>query len=732
MSITFSPDSRTFYLDGKGVTYAFFINEYGYAEHLYYGSTIGHDDLRAMRMLGATSYRTTPPGKDLNTSSRYGEINSYHHFPAELAFFGTGDFREPAVMLTHENGDRLAELLYVGHEILADKPKISGMPSMRGGETLVVHLADAVNGFGCDLYYTIYDDCGVIARRAVYRNGGKSTVMLDRAYSFSFSLPRNDYEIISLWGSWAKERHIDRTPMHHGVFTVDSKRTTSSATLNPFIAVVDPDTTEQSGDAWGVSLIYSSSYALKVEGTSDGQTLVTGGINDLDFRWKLGAGEEFETPEVMLAYSAEGIGGMSRTLHDAMRSHLIPPARVHQPRPIVINNWEATYFNFDNDKLKAIAKAVAGTGIDTFVLDDGWFGLRNSDKTGLGDWFVNTEKLQGGLSEIIRYVNSLGMKFGLWFEPEMVSEDSDLFRAHPDYAIGAPDRPRCYGRHQFMLDLTRKEVRDYIVDAVNKVLQENHIEYVKWDYNRNVTESWSIGRPADQQAEFAHRYALGVYDLCERIVNANPDIFFEGCASGGARFDPAMLAYFPQIWTSDDTDAEERTYIQYGTSMAYPLSAMSCHVSVVPNHQTQRVTPIETRADIAHLGATGYELDTSAFTDEDRARTAEQVAAYKGMEKLVLEGDLWRTEDPHTSNHFGFMLVAKDKADALLTVYRRMGSVNNEVKYFRVAGLDAARTYRVSGFDTPFKGSTLMAVGLPAKMRKGDYMTATYRFTAVD
>ncbi|MBQ8396586.1 MAG: alpha-galactosidase [Clostridia bacterium] len=732
MSITFSPDSRTFYLDGKGVTYAFCINEYGYAEHLYYGSAIGHDDLRAMRMLGATSYRTTPPGRDLNTSSSYGDINSYHHFPSELSFFGTGDFREPALMLTHENGDRLAELLYVGHEILPEKPRITGMPSLRGSETLVVHLGDAVNGFGCDLYYTVYDDCGVIARRAVYRNGTDHTVMLDRAYSFSFSLPRNDYELISLWGTWAKERHVERTPMHHGVFTVDSKRTTSSATLNPFIAVVDPDTTEQAGSAYGVSLIYSSSYALKVEGTSDGQTLVTGGINDLDFRWKLGAGEVFETPEVMLAYSAEGIGGMSRALHDAMRSHLIPPARVHQPRPIVINNWEATYFNFDNDKLKAIAQAVAGTGIDTFVLDDGWFGNRNSDRTGLGDWFVNTEKLEGGLSTIIAYVNSLGMKFGLWFEPEMVSEDSELFRAHPDYAIAAPDRARCYGRHQFMLDLTRAEVRDYIVDAVNKVLHENHIEYVKWDYNRNVTESYSIGRPADQQAEFAHRYALGVYDLCERIVNANPDIFFEGCASGGARFDPAMLAYFPQIWTSDDTDAEERTYIQYGTSMAYPLSAMSCHVSVVPNHQTRRVTPIETRADIAHLGATGYELDTSAFTDEDRARTAAQVEAYKAMEQLVLEGDLWRTEDPHTSNYFGFMIVSKDKTDALLTAYRRMGSVNNEVKHLRVAGLDADKTYRVSGFEGTFRGSTLMQIGLPAKLPKGDFLTATYRFTAVD
>lgn len=710
------------------MTYSFCVNEYGYLEHLYFGSTIGQDDLRAMRMLGAISYRTTPPGKDLTTSSSFGELNSYHHFSSELTFFGTGDFREPAISLTQKNGDRLVELLYESHEILLEKPQIKGMPSMRGGETLVVHLRDSINGFGCDLYYTVYDDCSVIARRAVYKNDTKDTVMLDRAYSFSFSLPRNDYDVISLYGAWAKERHVDRTPMHRGVYSIDSKRTTSSATLNPFIAIVDKTTTEDTGNAYGVNLVYSSSYALKVEGTSDGKTLVTGGINEHDFRWKLESGEQFETPEVLIAYSKDGMGGMSRALHDAMREHLINPRYAKKSRPIVINNWEGTYFDFDNDKLKAIAKAVEGTGIDTFVLDDGWFGVRNSDRSGLGDWFVNTEKMEGGLKTIIDYVHSLGMNFGLWFEPEMVNEDSDLFRAHPDYAIGAPNRPRCYGRHQFMLDLTREDVRDYIVNAVNTVLRENDIQYVKWDYNRNVTESYSVGREADRQAEFAHRYALGVYDLCERIVNANPDVFFEGCSSGGGRFDPAMLYYFPQIWTSDDTDAEERTFIQYGTSFAYPLSTMSCHVSVVPNHQTNRITPLATRSDIAHLGATGYELDTSNYSQEDREITRQQVEEYKEMERLIMEGDLYRTEDPHTSNCFGFMVVSKDKSEAILTAYRRMGGVNNEPKYLKVAGLDAEKTYSVSGYDVTFKGSTLMNIGLPAKMPKGDFVTSKYVF----
>ena len=732
MAITFESSTKTFYLDGKGVTYVFYINEYGYAEHMYFGKSIGHDDLREMRLLGAKSCPITNPRYYTDASVADAKIHSYNHFPSELAFFGTGDYREPAVEITQTDGNRVTELLYDSHEILALKPKISGMPSMSGDETLVLHLKDKVNGFACDLYYTVYDDCGVIARRAVYKNMGKSVVMLDRAYSFSLSLPRNDYDIISLYGVWAKERHVERTPQHHGVFSVDSKRTASSATLNPFIAVVEKETSEQMGNAYGVSLVYSSSYALKVEGTSEGRTLVTGGINDFDFRWKLDVGEELETPEVIIAYSDEGLGGMSRQLHDAMRSHLINPAYVRKSRPIVINNWEGTYFNFDNDKLKSIAKAVAGTGINTFVLDDGWFGERNHDRAGLGDWVVNTKKLEGGLSEIIRYVNSLGMKFGLWFEPEMVNEDSDLFRAHPDYAIGVPDRPRCYSRHQYVLDITRKEVRDYIVESVNKILKEHNIEYVKWDYNRNVTESYSFDREPERQADFAHRYALGLYDLCDRIVSANPNVIFEGCAGGGARFDPAILYYFPQIWTSDDSDAEERTYIQYGTSLAYPLSAMSCHVSVVPNHQTKRTTMLSTRVDIAHLGATGYELDTSEFTDEDRERTRLQVEEYKKMERLVLDGDLYRTEDPHTSNFFGFMLVSKDKNEAHLTAYRSLGGAEHEVKYLKVAGLDPDKTYKVTGFEATFKGSTLMNIGLPMLMKRDDFITQKHHFTAVD
>lgn len=721
MAVYFENNTKTFYLEGKNISYVFYINKLNYAEHLYFGSKIGRDNILYTRSEGTTSCYAAPPGRDDNYAS-------YNHMPAELSFFGTGDYREPTLEVKNPIGDRLTRFLYKGYDILDKKPPICGMPSLDGGETLVLHLADDVTGFAADLYYTVYDDTDVIARRIVYINGSDDRIVLNRAYSFNLALPAINYDILTLYGGWARERSIERIPMHRGVVSIDSKRTTSSGTLNPFMGIPSHDATENFGEVWGVSLVYSSSFVLKAEGNVDGTTNITGGINDFDFSWVLEKGEYFETPEAVIAFSNEGIGGMSRAFHDAFRNHLINKRFVKAPRPLLINNWEGTYFNFDNEKLMAIASAVKDTGIDTFVLDDGWFGKRENDRSGLGDWFVNTNKLKGGLKTIIEHVNSIGMKFGLWFEPEMVSQDSELFRTHPDYAIGVPNRERCYSRHQFMLDLTRVEVRDYIVEAVNKVLSENNIEYVKWDYNRNVTENFSFGRDADRQSEFSHRYALGLYDLCERIVEANPTVFFEGCAGGGGRFDPAMLHYFSQIWTSDDTDAEERTKIQYGTSIVYPLSAMSCHVSICPNHQTGRNTPFATRGDIAHLGATGYELDTTTFTDEDRENVKLQTTEYRAYQKLILEGDLYRIDDPFTSNFFSVSVVAKDKSQAILVCYRRLGSPNSPVKRVRMAGLDKEKMYFVPELNITAKGGTFMNVGIAPEYYNGDFTTIKYHF----
>ncbi|MBQ4091140.1 MAG: alpha-galactosidase [Clostridia bacterium] len=724
MSILFNEQTKTFYLGGKGYSYVFRINSVGYPEHLHFGGEIPCDDITFVRSYGARSQQTSPAGVDDTKLS-------YHHTSPEISFFGTGDFREPAFLAECEEGHTLCDLEYVGHDILPEKPAISGMPGLEGGETLVLHLKDKFSDFCADLYYTTYPEVSVLTRRIVYKNAGEKTVKLRRAYSFTLALFGNDYDVITFPGNWMAERAPERRPIGHGVTVADSKRCSSSATMNPFMVVARRDTTEQFGEAYGISLVYSSSFALKAEGVSTGDTVITGGINDFNFSWQLCGGESLETPEVILSYSNEGLGGMSRTMHDALREHIINKKYVKAHRPIVINNWEATYFNFTTKKLCDIIDAVEGTGIDTFVLDDGWFGARRHDRAGLGDWYVNEELFENGIDEVIDHAHKKGMKFGLWFEPEMVNEDSDLFRAHPDWAVGVPDRPRCYTRHQLCLDLTRREVRDCIVEQVNKMLREHKIDYVKWDYNRNVTDAYSFGRDADRQGEFAHRYVLGVYDICERIVNANPLVFFEGCASGGCRFDPAMLHYFAQIWTSDNSDAEARTKIQYGTSMAYPLSAMSCHVSAVPNHQTRRVTPMNTRGNIAHLGATGYELDTTAFTDEDRAAVRAQVEQYKKIQDVILEGDLYRIEDPFKTNYFTEMVVSKDKERAVLCTYQHASLGNAETRRIRLAGLDGNKRYRIEKLGIEASGAALMSVDLAINLKLEDFASEMYLIEAI-
>ena len=721
MAIYYNPENRHFYLESKDVSYVFRINRIGFAEHLYFGRRIGREDLEYMQSIASGSAYAQMPGE---------RNQCYSFYNPEVCFYGTGDYREPTVMVKNPSGDRLCRMHYAGHDVLDVKPPINAMPSLKGGQTLVLHLEDELTHFAADLYYTVYEDVPVIARRIVYKNNSESPLTLDRAYSFTLALPNKDYDILTLYGGWAYERQMQYTKMHRGVVSIDSKRCTSSAVLNPFIAAVSPAATEDYGEAIGVNLVYSSSYILKAEKQPDGKGLICGGINDFDFEWHLAPGEALEAPEAVIVYSDGGLGKMSRAFHDVYRDYLINPRYVNATRPIVINNWEGTSFNFNTQKLIDMADAVNGLGINTFVLDDGWFGHRDDDSSSLGDWFVYEDKLPGGLKPVIDAVHRNGMKFGLWFEPEMISEDSELFRKHPDYAIGVPGRVRCKSRRQFMLDLTRKDVRDYIVDSVNKVISENEIDYVKWDYNRNVTENYSLGLSPERQKEFAHRYALGLYDICERIVNANPDVFFEGCAGGGARFDPAMLYYFPQIWTSDDTDAEERTKIQYGTSICYPLSTMSCHVSAVPNHQTRRSCDMKTRADIAHLGATGYELDSTLLTEEEKESIKEHIAAYKEFSHLVLSGDLYRTENPFECDYFGFNLVAKDKSEAVFTCYRRFNR-EDKVKFVYPRGLDPDKKYYIPEREVTLSGATIMNAGLQPYFPHRDFSSRVFRFKEV-
>ncbi len=726
MAIYFDESTRMFFLEGKNISYVFGINETNFPEHYYFGEKIGRDDLRYSLGQGGDWAEAAIPG-EFRASWR----KSYNHYAAEISSYGASDYHECMVQIRFANGSRINEFLYDSYEILSERPKISGMPSMRGGQTLKLVVKDKNSDIKVNLFYTVYDDIDVICRRMEIINGTNEDITILRAYSFTLELPRNDYEMLTLHGAWGRERIPERIPFHHGVVSIDSKSGSSSSRLNPFMAILNKNTDEYNGEAIGINLVYSGSYALKAEVGSKGSSRVMGGINDFDFAWKLDAGETFATPEAVIVYSSNGLNNMSQTFHDAYRKYLINPRYVNSCRPVVINSWEAAYFSFDNERLKGIIDVVKGSGIDTFVLDDGWFGIRNNDRSGLGDWFVNTEKLKGGLKPIIDYCHEAGMKFGLWFEPEMVNPDSDLYRAHPDWAIQVPNVEPCLARQQLVLDITREEVRDYIVEAVSKILREHEIDYVKWDFNRVLTENYSVALPAERQQEVHHRFVLGYYNLCERLVNGFPNIMFEGCAGGGGRMDPGSLYYFPQYWLSDDTDAYMRTQIQYGTSICYPLSVMSCHTSICPNHQSGRTVSFKTRADIAHLGATGYELDTKKLTQEEIEQIRGQVEDYHSMERLMLEGDLYRIENTCEGNYFAVAIVSKDKSEARITAMRALCIPNDEVKRIYPKGLDKNAVYHIKELDIDLSGATIMNVGITLPNKAEDFKTFVFTLNRV-
>ncbi len=723
MSITFNDKNKTFYLESLGLSYIFKIDAFGFLEHLYYGKRIARDDIdysvyHAVR--GHSAYLAD-----------MGRENSFEILSQEFPLFGRGDFRESAFAFDI-GGVRVGDFKYKKHTIVDKKPRLEGMPSANGGETLVITISDDLHKIEIDLYYTVFEDLPVILRHTEIRNCGNEDIILDRAYSFSFDLPGKDYEMLSLFGAHLRERHPERVGLHHGVTSIDSKYGVSSSQLNPFAAFVKHNTDEDSGEAYGVGLIYSGNFVIKAQVGQNDITRLLGGINDYDFSWTLGRDESFVTPEAVLVYSDQGLGKMSRAFHDLYREHLINPRFVKASRPIVLNSWEAVYFDYDSKTLCELIEAIRGTGIDTFVLDDGWFGLRNNEFCGLGDWYPNLDKLKGGLKPIIDCAHKNGLKFGLWFEPEMLNKDSALYRAHPDWLIHVDGLEPCQGRFQYVLDLTRREVRDHIVEVLSACLRENDIDYVKWDMNRSLTENYSA-HLGGRGKEFSHRYILGLYDIFERIVNGFPKIFFEGCASGGCRFDPAMLYYFPQVWTSDNTDAYERCFSQYGTSLCYPLSSMSCHVSVCPNHQNGRVTDFASRTDIASLGATGYELDPRKFTSEDIERIKVDTSEYRKREELILSGDLYRLNYPGEGNLFAEQVVSKDKKESYIVVMRPICVANGTAVRIYPKGLDSNTLYSISGHsELVLHGSTIMNLGLLTEFPEGDFKTTNFTIKAVN
>jgi alpha-galactosidase len=642
---------------------------------------------------------------------------SLEHLKQEYPVYGTTDYRHPAVEIQQENGSRISDFQYVSHTISAGKPGIHGLPATyteldEEAKTLCVTLKDELTGVKLELFYTIFEADGVIARSARFVNEGTSPVHLLTAMSLNLDLPDKDYVWMQLSGAWSRERYVKNRILEQGIQAVDSRRGNSSHDHNPFLVLKRQNTTEQQGIAIGFSLIYSGNFRAQAEVDTHDVTRVTLGINPDGFDWKLDCGESFQTPEAVIVYSEEGLNGMSQAFHRLYRSRLARGYWRDRVRPILNNNWEATYFDFTEDRLVEIASKAKECGVELFVLDDGWFGQRNNDHAGLGDWFANKDRLPNGLKGLAERIEALGMKFGLWFEPEMVNKDSDLYRLHPDWIIRTPGRRASHGRNQFVLDFSRDEVVDFIYEMMAKILAGAKISYVKWDMNRSITECYSEALPAERQGEVFHRYILGVYRLYERLTGAFPKVLFESCASGGGRFDPGMLYYAPQGWASDDSDAVERLKIQYGTSMCYPLSSIGSHVSVTPNHQVFRNTPLHTRANVAYFGTFGYELDLNKLDDKEINEVKEQIRFMKEYRELLQFGTFYRLKSPFDGNETVWQVVSEDKRTSLVGWYRVLNGVNTPFDRVQLCGLLEDTLYENVWNHTENYGDELMNLGL--------------------
>ncbi|MGN0431769.1 MAG: alpha-galactosidase [Lachnospiraceae bacterium] len=719
MAIIYNENSKSFKLDTKSASYVIgIVDAEGFVGHAYFGKKLGEDDVTYLMRTGEAPF--TP---QTNERDRLSFLDS---FPQEYPTGGIGDYRESAIVVRDNGGHRALQLTMDSYCIYKGKKPLEGLPATWGSEedteTLELVLTDKVLNIKAVLSYSVFEGIDAVVRSIKLYNEGNSSVFLERIMSASMDMDNKDYDKIMLNGSWARERHIDRTPVNYGVQSMSSLRGEEGHQTHPFMALLEKTATEDTGEVYGINLVYSGNFlTLADRGQFDSVRLMTG-INPEGFLWKLNPGESFQAPEAVLVYSAEGLNGMSHAFHDLYREHLIRGEYRDKKRPILINNWEATYFDFTTEKLLDIAREASKLGIEMLVMDDGWFGNRCDDNRALGDWFVNEEKLQGGLKYLVDEVNKLGMKFGIWFEPEMISPDSDLYRAHPDWAIQIPGRKAGLARNQYVLDMSRTEIQDYVFDLVANILRSANIEYVKWDMNRPLSDIGSFALSAECQGELYHRYVLGMYRLQERLVTEFPHLLLENCSGGGARFDAGMLYYSPQIWCSDDTDAIERLTIQEGTALIYPLSAMGAHVSDCPNHAVGRVTPFETRGYVALAGTFGYELDVTRIPEEDRNRIPDQVAMYHKYNDLVRTGDYYRIASYQQNRMYDcYMVVAKDKSEALVTFVQVMGRPNSHSRRILLKGLCPEKKYRIEGEDRTYLGSTLMQAGILVENLWGDF-----------
>lgn len=713
-----SCNNQIFSLHTKHSTYQMKVDR-DFLIHTYYGPYVGDSDMSYLARCIDRGFSGNPDGI---TDKGYSLDTQLLEYPS----YGTGDFRNDCLRVAYADGSQVTDLKYVSHEIKEGKYGLEGLPAMYQGEenvqTLEVVLQDVYKKLEVILYYGVFENLDVITRACKIVNKGEDKVNLLRAYSMCLDFNNKDMDFVHFYGRHAMERIMERTPLHHGIQSVGSRRGFSSHQHNPFVVLCAHDAGEDHGNCYGASFVYSGNFAAEAEVTQADCTRMTMGIHDAQFQFALQPQESFTAPEVMLSFSSEGLGTLSRNYHKAIRYHICRGKYKTARRPILINNWEATYFNFNTEKLLDIAREAKKLGIEMLVMDDGWFGKREDDISGLGDWFVNEKKLGGKLKDLVDGVNEIGLKFGIWFEPEMISEDSDLYRAHPDWALKIPGRAPTRGRQQLVLDFSREDVRTYIFDRMCEILESSNIEYVKWDANRYLTDVWSALLPAERQGEVFHRFILGLYDFLEKITQRFPNVLFEGCSGGGGRFDAGMMYYHPQIWCSDDTDAVERLEIQYGTSFAYPVSTMGAHVSVCPNHQTGRSVSMKTRGVVAMSGTFGYELDITKLSEEDKQTVKEQIEAFKKYYDLIQNGDYYRlTDDGRKSPFVAWEFVSADKKEALLNVVVLRTKANPILHTVYARGLEADMMYQVEGSQEKFSGAALMNGGYPIPVMGDDY-----------
>ena len=714
MPITYNEQSREFHLYNNKISYLIKILANEQLGQLYFGKRIpnrkNHDYLVENTYRPVTSYVF-----DDDYSFSLGNVKQ--EYPA----YGTTDQRRPALDIKQPNGSQITDFKYVSHKIYAGKRKLTGLPATyvedeSEATTLEINLYDELIQVTLCLQYTIFENSAAIARSVKFSNDSDQKYQLKTALSLNLDLPDANYEWLQFSGAWGRERHLHKTPLRPGIQAINSARGASSHMQNPFVILKRPFTTEEQGEALGVSFVYSGNFLAQAEVDEYSVTRLQIGIDPFQFSWCLKPNETFQTPEAILAYTSEGLNQLSQTFQKLYTTRLARGYWRDKERPILINNWEATYFDFTEEKLLSIAKKAKELGIELFVLDDGWFGERTKETAGLGDWYVNRNRLKNGISGLSRKIHDLGMMFGLWFEPEMVNKDSDLYRKHPDYIIETPKRHASHGRKQYVLDFSRKEVVDNIYEQLVKILDEGEIDYIKWDMNRNITECYSIAYPSEQQGEIMHRYILGVYDLYERLIERYPKILFESCASGGGRFDAGMLYYAPQAWTSDDSDAIERLKIQYGTSFGYPQSMMGAHVSASPNEQLGRNTPLKIRGDVAFFGAFGYELDLDKLSSTKLASIKKQIELMKKYRSIFQYGTFYRLKSPFEGNIVSWMVVSEDKSQAIVGYYKILNDVNCEYRRLYLPGLEADTLYNVQeelgSYLGNFTGDELANIGL--------------------